>query len=384
MKFVGNSIWYSPYGWNPCRNGITSLDPDSNTNCDDGLRRRKRYDEQVTGGMRHARSGPSPGEFRYYYKCRVGSNPARSAISGTAFRGSPCPFRFHILRKKYQPRHQIQVPRLCFVLSGRSIPVPERRVACKVLQQDRPGSFVLVADEAQPEQETAESVFVVVRVGGCGHHTLLPPGHIAQFGDEFGVGFDLVRVLGKGEPGKTDLRIRYLNGQAFGEKGPFEERFPPSHDLPQNSKLGIVQCGPQHGNGQPVRRFLRHTLVAVLRKVGQQRLGCVAVHRVRDDQGAATVQQAVADLVTHGRRSKVARDGVEGCAHVLCQPFPGLACHIVGDGHFHAMYLLRFGRYIYHSEWFKLQVVSVRKGDKDAEDDLYRLFAILPSEQERH
>ena len=243
--------------------------------------------------------------------------------------------------------------------------VPERRVAGQVLQQDLPSGFVLAANETQPEQETAEGIFVVVRVGGCGHHTFLPLGHAAQFGNKLGVGVDLVRVLGEAEPGETDLLVRHLDTQALREKGPFEERLPTCYDLPQDGKLGIVQDGPRYGNRQPVLRFSGLALVAVFRKVVQEHPGRVAVHGVRDGQGTAAVQQAVANLVTHGGRSEVARDGVEGCAHILRQPLPGLACHVIGDGHFHRMYLLRFGRYIYHSEWPKLQVFSVRKGDKD-------------------
>jgi len=48
------------------------------------------------------------------------------------------------------------------------------------------------------------------------------------------------------------------------------------------------------------------------------------------------------------------------------------------------MYLLRSGRYIYHSETGKLQVFSVRKGDKDVAKGLGGLSAAPPSEQEHH
>lgn len=92
-------------------------------------------------------------------------------------------------------------------------------------------------------------VYVVVRVSGRRHYTLLPLGYIAQLGNKLGVGVDLVYVLGEAEPGETDLIVRRLDAQVLRKKGPFEERLPACYDLPQNGKLGIVQGVPWDRNG---------------------------------------------------------------------------------------------------------------------------------------
>lgn len=42
------------------------------------------------------------------------------------------------------------------------LPMPESRITGEVLQQDFSGGFVLIPDKAEPEQETAECIFVIV------------------------------------------------------------------------------------------------------------------------------------------------------------------------------------------------------------------------------
>src|SRR5699024_734985 len=72
----------------------------------------------------------------------------------------------------------------------------------EILQQDRAFDFVFAADEAQAQEKAAEGVLLIIHRFLRDRHALGVFAHLAECGNEMGVGFNCIGVRQFREPGK--------------------------------------------------------------------------------------------------------------------------------------------------------------------------------------
>src|SRR5699024_781451 len=78
----------------------------------------------------------------------------------------------------------------------------ESRGTGQILQQDLALRFIFAADEAQAQEKAAEGVFLVIHCFLRDRYPLGVFAHLAECGDEVGVGFDRVGIRQFREPGE--------------------------------------------------------------------------------------------------------------------------------------------------------------------------------------
>src|SRR5699024_5631616 len=73
-------------------------------------------------------------------------------------------------------------------------PILESRGPGQILQQDLALRFIFAADKSQPQQKTAEGVFLVIHRLLSRRHPFGIPAHLAECGNEVGVGFHSIGI----------------------------------------------------------------------------------------------------------------------------------------------------------------------------------------------
>ena len=188
--------------------------------------------------------------------------------------------------------------------------MPESGIACEVLKQDFSGGFVLIPDKAQPEQEAAECVFVVVRFRWLAEHTLHAPCHPAQPLNEFRISRRFVRTGRKREPREADRILCHRKADFISlERPPHQPAFV-FHQL-----CKVLQCIRREqlfwdADGQPVLRLFRFASEVFFFQMFQKAADRFPVHAVRDAERPVLFQCAVTNLISQARCFLVAWDCV--------------------------------------------------------------------------
>ncbi len=133
----------------------------------------------------------------------------------------------------------------------------EGRGAGEITEQNLPLLLVLGPDEPQPQEETPESVLVVVGVLFPGGDALLVPCHVAESGDQVRVCLDLLSGGLAAEPGEGDRVGLHLDRQEVNAQGLADQ--PP---LGGDEAVEVVEglrgkAVRRHLNGEPIVRRRR-------------------------------------------------------------------------------------------------------------------------------
>lgn len=111
--------------------------------------------------------------------------------------------------------------------------VAECRISRQIVEQDFPGSLVLITNEAEAQQKTPEGVFLVGRSLVVGGHSLLIFGHLAQCCDERHVSLCIFRLWHLVEPREGNPVIGHFDGQSLDRQRLFDEGGLAIHQLAQ-------------------------------------------------------------------------------------------------------------------------------------------------------
>src|SRR5699024_8430484 len=111
-------------------------------------------------------------------------------------------------------------------------PILESRGPGQILQQDLALRFIFAADESQPQQKTAECVFLILHRFLSRCYPLGIPAHLTECGNEVGVGFDSIGIGQFLEPRKRHPVLQDFNGKLSDPQG-----------FPYQFSLGFQQLG---------------------------------------------------------------------------------------------------------------------------------------------
>ena len=100
----------------------------------------------------------------------------------------------------------------------------ECAIASEVLEQYLPRSFIFVPDKAKPQEKAAEGVLIVVRFHRLGINPFQRSCHAVQLVYELGIGVNLVRFCGLGEPREADRISANHRHRAFHTERSAEQR----------------------------------------------------------------------------------------------------------------------------------------------------------------
>ena len=133
------------------------------------------------------------------------------------------------------------------------------RFKCRAARQFGEQNFsvglIFVSDEAQPQEEAAEGVLVIIHILVIGSDALLGFGHDTEPTDELGVGADFIRCGEACEPREGNLVVLDRDRQVLRAQRLLDESRFAFHQMLQVGDGLVGEAVLRHRNREAVRRF---------------------------------------------------------------------------------------------------------------------------------